>query len=189
MASKTDQELVDYLIDIRDYTADEITAALEELQKRGKRYNDEQLIYFQAVIKRKKLEEDPDTPRYYSQQGINLFVILFSVIGGAILLSFNLKNRVEKWSVIGFGVTYFLFLRLVQTIHNDGLLILGLNAFSAVLLKYIFWNRYIGKDVFYLRKSLWIPLLITLVVLSPYIILVVYPNFMRGFSENWEKIR
>ena len=185
MIDKTNEELIDYLIDIRKHTADEVSAALEELQNRGKSYNETQLTYFRAVIKRKRLEESPDTPTYYSQQGITLFCILFSSLAGAILLSFNLKERREKWSVIGFGITYFVFLYILQDQTGLSFVVLTLNAFSAVLLKYIFWNPYIGNNIFYHKKSLLIPLLIALAIAIPYLISV-YPELRQGFLEGWK---
>ncbi len=183
MASKTDEELVDYLIDIKVYSADEVSAAISELQKRGKRYNEEQISYFRAVIKRKKLEEDPNTPTYYSEQGVTGFAIFFSVLAGAILLSLNLKEQREKWTVIGFGITYLVFLYILQDQTGLSTLVLFLNAFSAVFLRLLFWNRYIGKGIFYHKKSLLIPGIIAFVILVTYV-LTTQTGLVEAFKEG-----
>lgn len=187
ITSKTDEELIDFLIDIKDHTADEVSAAFAELQKRGKRYNEEQITYMRAVINRKRLEESPDTPTYYSEQGVTAFCILFSVLAGSILLSLNIKEAKQKWSVIGFGITYMVFLYILQDRTGLTFLVLGLNALGAVVLQFVFWNRYIGKGVFYHKKSLFIPGLLAFVIFVIYILTTqtgLWDTFMEGFRAR-----
>ncbi len=89
MAAKTDDELHDILLDIRDYNANEVSSAISELQKRGKYFNELQLEYLANIIKRKRIDEDPNTPFYYSPKAIFSFSILCSVVYGSILLALN----------------------------------------------------------------------------------------------------
>lgn len=187
MATKTDEELVDYLIDVKYYSADEVSAAFGELQKRGKQYNEAQITYFRSIIRRKRLEESPDTPTYYSEQGVTAFCIFFSVLAGSILLSLNIKEAKQKWSVIGFGITYMVFLYILQDRTGLTFLVIGLNALGAVLLQLVFWNQYIGKGVFYHKKSLVIPGLIAFAVLIIYILSTqtgLLDSFMEGFRAK-----
>ncbi len=85
MASKTDEELETYLIDIKKYSAAEVKTALAEQQKRGKVYNQLQLNYIQQIILRKVVTEDPNTPVLYAKETIFIFSFLCSVLFGSIL--------------------------------------------------------------------------------------------------------
>lgn len=177
MASLSDKELDKYLINHKNFSSSEIEAALVELQKRGKSFTDFQLQYFQNVIHRKQIEEDPNSPVYYSKMGIWWFSILFSVLFGAILLSFNLKDRREKWVVIGFGITYLVFMfTVLDRVGSSSVTTTSfiLNAIGGVVLQTYFWNKYIGLRTPYKSKSILIPILIGLAISVPLLILSLY---------------
>src|SRR5258707_6622452 len=107
MSSKSEDGLMDYLKNFNKYTPDAITAAVDELKKRGKRFTDEELNNINLKIEtRKKAESDddelfasntwkkdvvtdPNAPLLYSKGAIRVFSILFIVIFVAVLLSYN----------------------------------------------------------------------------------------------------
>lgn len=177
MADKTDEELDHYLRYPKKFSSSEIETALVELQNRGKNLTDLQLLYLQRLIERKRIEEDPTVPAYYSQMGIWWFSILFSTLFGAILLSINLQNRRDKWVVIGFGITYFV---LIFTVFERAgpssatLTSVGLNSIGGMVLQTYFWNKYIGVHTPYKRKSILIPVLIALAISVPLLAISVY---------------
>jgi hypothetical protein len=175
MADKTDKELEGYLINVKQHTAAEITAALSELQQRGKEPNSMQLAYLNQIIRRKLIDEDPNVAVYYSKQSLFTFSILFSVLAASILLSLNLKDKREKWVIIGFGITYTVFMvTTVSQFSNNILIPFGFNALGGAVLQTFFWNRYIGKDTLYKRKSLLIPTLVAIAICIPLIVLSIY---------------
>ncbi|RYG18642.1 MAG: hypothetical protein EOO07_08510 [Chitinophagaceae bacterium] len=177
MAAKTDEELDNYLRYPKKFSSSEIEEALIELQKREKTFTDLQLLYLQRIIQKKRTDEDPHAPMYYSQMGIWWFSILFSVLFGAILLSLNLQNRRDKWVVIGFGITYVVFLfTIVERVDANSatLTSLVLNSIGGAVLQTYFWNKYIGMRTLYRRKSILVPVLIALGISVPLLILSVY---------------
>jgi len=179
LATKTDEELDNYLRYPKKFSSSEIEEALVELQRREKTFTDLQLVYLQRVIERKRIQEDPTIPSYYSQMGIWWFSVLFSVLFGAILLSLNIQNRRDKWVVIGFGITYFVFIFImVERVGSSSATLTSiiLNSIGGAVLQTYFWNKYIGMRTPYRRKSILIPVLIALGISVPLLILSVYFN-------------
>jgi len=176
MAAKTDEELETYLIDIKKYSAAEVRTALAEQQKRGKQYNQHQLNYMQQIIERKVLAEDPNTPILYAKETIFMFSFLCSVLFGAILLSINIKDQRDKWVVIGFGITYTVFMATIGANLAKGMAFIPivLSAIGGVILQSYFWNRYIGKDVLYKKKSVLVPFLIAVAIFGGLFLLFAY---------------
>ncbi len=182
MLAKTDEELDHYLRYPKKFSSSEMEIALAELQKRGKTLTDLQLLYLQRLIERKRIDEDPTVPAYYSKMGIWWFSILFSVLFGAILLALNLQNRRDKWVVIGFGITYLIFTftileQLEPRYASSSSFIL--NAIGGAVLQTYFWNKYLGMRTIYKRKSILIPVVIALAVAIPLVVLSLY---FRGIS-------
>jgi len=176
MASKTDEELETYLIDIKKYSAAEVRTALAEQQKRGKVYNQLQLNYIQQIIQRKVVAEDPNTPVLYAKETIFIFSFLCSVLFGSILLSINIKDQRDKWVVIGFGITYTVFMATIGGNLATGMAFIPivLSGIGGVVLQSYFWNKYIGKDVLYEKKSILTPFLIAVAIFGGLFLLAVY---------------
>lgn len=176
MATKTDEELETYLIDIKKYSAEEVRTALAEQQKRGKQYNQLQLNYIQQIIQRKVIAEDTAIPVLYAKETIFIFSFLCSVFFGAILLSINIRDKRDKWVVIGFGITYTVFMATIGATLAVGmpLIPIVLSAIGGAVLQSYFWDKYIGKEVAYKKKSVLIPFLIAIVIFGGLFLLAVY---------------
>jgi hypothetical protein len=190
IAAKTNDELQDILLYIKDYSAAEVKLAISELQKRGKYFNELQLDYLKNVIQRKLIDENPNTPSYYSPKTIFTFSILCSVLYGSILFALNLKERRDKWVSIGFGITFMVFEITMSTIFNvDAFIILLVNAIGGGILAQYFWNRYIGKDIPYKKKSILISTLIAIALLIIFVLFIIFNEGMHNaFMANYETV-
>ncbi|MBC7616886.1 MAG: hypothetical protein H7202_12545 [Pedobacter sp.] len=178
MLAKTDDELLDYLMDIKDYSANEVRLALFELKKRGKYFNELQWDYFQQVIKSKEAEESPDTPSYYPRQSLFIYAMLLPMLFAYVVFSLNLKNRRDKWVIIGFAITYTIFMiTLGNRLNMPARIPILFNFIGAFVLEIFLWNRYIGKNVLYKNRSMLAPILIALGIWIPLILLSLYLEF------------
>src|SRR5438105_573014 len=124
MSTKSEDGLMDYLTNFNKYTPDSITEAVDELKRRGKSFTDEELKEINQKIESRKnantdedelfaptswkkdIVTDPNAPLLYSKGAIRGFSIIFSVIFGAVLLSYNINDTKKKWIVIVFGIIY-----------------------------------------------------------------------------------
>ncbi len=117
-------------------------------------------------------------PEFYSKRLILIFSGLFSILFGAVLLLSNLKRAGEKKGM--FQVLIFVFIYVIgiiytldsmQTASNWSVL---LNILGALILNEYFWNRYLGKDIEYKKKS-WIrPAIISMCISVPAFLALVY---------------
>jgi len=193
MSTKSEDGLMDYLTNFSKYTADSITAAVDELKRRGKNFTDEELNDIKSKIETRKKDEgdddelfasnawrkdvvtDPNAPLLYSKGAIRVFSIVFSVIFGAVLLSYNVGDTNKKWIVIGFGIIYTsLTVLLLNLISSNIFWGYMLNTAGGLGLTTTFWNMYIGKDIKYRAKPIWIPLIISLIITIPIVLVVIY---------------
>jgi len=195
MSSKSDEQLGDYLTNIGKYTEEAVMAAIQELQKRGKQFSEEELNEIKLKLEEKRKAEndetpkmsknswtknvvtDPDAPALYSQRAIWGFSVFFTVIFGAVLLSSNLKAKGNaRWQVIVFGVLYTgLAIVILSAIPrtNAGLTI-GLNAAGAWIMNQSFWNKHIGAETKYRAKPIWVPLIVSMLIMVPFILALIY---------------
>ena len=115
-------------------------------------------------------EENPEQslPELYSKTLILIFAILFSTIFAAALLVVNLrslgKTRAAVWVAI-FAFAFMIFTAVVmQTFSLSPSLTLIANVIGAAILNEYFWNKFIGND-FNFRKKSWIkPVLISVAI-------------------------
>lgn len=103
--------------------------------------------------------EEQTLPKLYSKGLILIFSILFSTIFAAALLVSNLRRLGKKaaaaW-VLAFALTYIVATALVMQAFNlSPSLTLIANVIGAAILNEVFWNKYIGSDTEYEKKS-WI---------------------------------
>lgn len=112
-------------------------------------------------------------PLYYSQKAIVWFSVLFGAIFGAALLAINLKeNKSQSFVVALFGLLYWIgVILLVALLPNAGSAFsILLNGLGGLALSKFFWPKYIGKDVQYRAKPIWIPLIIAILIVTPIVI-------------------
>jgi hypothetical protein len=193
MANKTVEELLEFISNFDRYSSQAITAAVNELKVRGQNFSDEELKSINEKIKKKKeIEEeedifrsskslrknvvtDPNAPSLYSQVAIMAFSTIFTVIFGSVLLSLNIANRNDKLKVIGVGVVFTTLAILIgNLVPHSTLYVLFFNGIGGYILTSDFWNRYIGRETKYRTKSIWIPLIISIVITVLLLVPMIY---------------
>lgn len=187
MAEKSDESLIDIINDRARYLPEAIEAAVAERQKRGYVFSEEELAAINEDITKKQTEliaeaehgswgNGDNTTNHntelviYSDTAIYAFAILFSTLFGAVMLAINFKKKGNKKGIISvllFGAVFSFFVAWMQAVVliRPGISIL-LNAMGVLVLKYLFWDKYIGKDTSYKAKPVWWPLLIALSILG-----------------------
>ncbi|TBW30023.1 hypothetical protein [Gramella sp. KN1008] len=117
-------------------------------------------------------------PKLYSKRVIYAFSIIFSTIFGAAILMSNLKqvnDNKARWEVLFFGIIFTvgtaITLTTVQLQMNLGI---PLNILGAVILNEFFWNRSIGSDTPYEKKSWHKPAIISAMITLPFVFALLY---------------
>ncbi|MXV53363.1 hypothetical protein GS399_20590 [Pedobacter sp. HMF7647] len=196
MTNKSDEGLQEYLDNRTKFIPEAVEAAINEMQKRGRIFSDEELaIYrkeFQAKKEATEKEEkklvgnqwkknvvtDISAPAYYSESAIYMFSVFFSVLFGAVLLAINFRSTETKkgvWEVIAFGIFYTgLQVWILSMIPRNTGLTLVFSMGGALLLNFFFWKKYIGKDTKYRTKPIWKPLIIGVVIFTPLLLAAIY---------------
>lgn len=119
-------------------------------------------------------EENP--PQLFSKTLILVFALLFSTIFAAALLMYNLKilgKSKASWWVLSFAIGWLMLTAIViQGFNLDPSMTLIANVIGAAVLNEFFWNKFIGRDTEYKRKS-WIkPLGISILIALMFLLLV-----------------
>lgn len=119
-----------------------------------------------------------ELPEFYSKRLILVFSGLFSILFGTVLLLSNLKKAGEKKGI--YQVLIFVFIYVagiiytIQSMQTASNWSVPLNILGAIILNEYFWNRYLGKDVEYEKKS-WIkPAIISMCISVPAFLALVY---------------
>ena len=115
-------------------------------------------------------------PALYSKRVIFMFCLLFSTIFGAVILMSNLNSIKEnkgKWQVLLFALLYTT--GHAYTVFNFSTTYIGLmlNLGGALILTEYFWNRYIGMEREFIRKSWTKPALVSALITVPLIVAAV----------------
>ncbi|WP_300439601.1 hypothetical protein [Christiangramia sp.] len=116
-------------------------------------------------------------PELYSKRVITAFCILFSTIFGAVILMSNLKKKDEqkgKLQVLFFSIIYTAGMIFTVAYTKSSNFTILLNILGAIILNEYFWNRYLGKDIEFEKKSWVKPALISITVTIPFIIALLY---------------
>lgn len=130
--------------------------------------NDQQKVQEAAEKNREIL------PKLYSKRVIYIFSVLFSTIFGTVILMSNLKqlgNTKGRLEVLIFGIIYtlgsFITLTNIQMQANFGI---PLNILGGLILNEFFWNRYIGKETEFEKKSWHKPAIISGLICLPFVL-------------------
>tara|TARA_B100000953_G_scaffold30717_1_gene24695 strand:- start:242 stop:685 length:444 start_codon:yes stop_codon:yes gene_type:complete len=115
-------------------------------------------------------------PALYSKRVIFMFCLLFSTIFGAVILMSNLNSIKEnkgKWQVLLFALLYTA--GHAYTVFNFSTTYIGLmlNLGGALFLTEYFWNRYIGMEREFIRKSWTKPAIVSALITVPLIVAAV----------------
>jgi hypothetical protein len=174
MSNKTNQELKQILNSRNSEPKIKIEAAIEELRKRGL-IDSANKLKKEVFINVESLNEN--SPILYSKNVIYIFSLLFSLVFGGVLFAINL-NEVNKRKgilpVMLFSVLFTGFIILIHEKLKDE--IIGaflLNAVGAMIIIFLFWNKYIGSTVKYYNKKYKKPLIIALIIFAPLLVFVI----------------
>lgn len=116
-------------------------------------------------------------PELYSKRVIFAFSMIFSTIFGAVILMSNLKTKAEKKGriqVLIFSIIYTIGTIISLNSISSTKLTIPLNLLGALILNEYFWNRYLGKDIEFIKKSWVKPAIISLIVCIPFVLAILY---------------
>ncbi len=190
-------ELREFLQDSRNHTTEEVDAALAEAKNRGlevgKQALESQPIESPPIFPKPVLDPqdrwgaaqqvtDESAPLLYSKRAIYTFTFVFSVLFGAVLLVLNLRSLKKPEGVvptISFSIAYLVTVILVldllesqlKTTISSGYLV---SYFGAWLILKLVWDKYIGKDTKYRKRSILAPLAISVLIAVAYMFLLVH---------------
>ena len=193
MSKKTVEELTEFIDNFDRYSPEALTAAVNELKVRGRNFSDEELKSLsERIEKKREIEEDeslfrsskslrrnvvtdPNAPLLYSKVSILVFSTIFTVIFGAILLSINIDNKIQRLKVVGFGVLFTTLAILIGNLApHSTIYVYFINGIGGYFLTSDFWNRYIGRETKYRTKPIWIPLTISIIISALLLIAMIY---------------
>ncbi|NJW53076.1 hypothetical protein [Salinimicrobium oceani] len=122
-------------------------------------------------------EDHPETqPRLYSKTLILVFAILFSTIFAAALLVVNLrhlKKQKEALWVLLFAFAYIILTAVVmQSFGLAPTMTIITNVIGAAILNEYFWNKFIGSETAYQKKSWVKPTLISIGIALLFLLLL-----------------
>lgn len=107
-------------------------------------------------------------PELYSKTLILMFAILFSTIFAAALLMVNLRSLGKNKPTLLVGLFAFLFVIAtavaMQAFALSPSLTIVANVIGAAILNEFFWNKYIGSDFPFKKKSWVKPTLISIAI-------------------------
>ncbi|MEZ5013540.1 MAG: hypothetical protein R2794_04550 [Chitinophagales bacterium] len=133
-------------------------------------------------------EENVPLPVFYSQTAILAFTIFFSPIFGGTLLAMNVSRIHKKavWPIVIFSIIFTAFSGYVGYVTPQGSIVtLLIPIAGALLLSEFMWNRYIGKNVRYQRRSIFIPLVIALIITLPLIYFFYqHPELLSAHTQS-----
>jgi len=195
MSTKTLSELKDIVENNGAFVEDARQAAIWELEKRILESENNSETKQELVLNQKEnvnktsnpfqfnkndtfITEDPSAPELYSKKSILVFSIMFSTIFGAVLLMSNLNavnNQKAKIGVLSFAVIYTgLIIMVVNQFEIKTNIGLPLNIIGGFLLTGPFWNNEIGRDFLHRKKKIWKPLVISFLIMIPFILAIIY---------------
>jgi hypothetical protein len=120
-------------------------------------------------------------PKIYSKQAIFGFCIVFTSIFGGVLLMQNLRDigkKKEANLVLLLSILYTALVAIAaNTIAvNNSSVTWVLNAVGGAVLSEYFYKKYFPADSDYPKKTIWKPLIISLIIVVPFILAAIYAN-------------
>jgi len=194
--SKSDAELEQIIIDKNRFVEQATIAAIEILKERNtkseittkaeneiKAAQEKKRTSQPKVVEKKEkinfVTNDPDAPKLHSKLVVTIFSAIFSTIFGAALLMKNLSetgNSKARIPVLVFGILYTLATILIIELLNIHMFAVVLNFGGAEILTSYFWNKHIGKETKY-RKRSWVkPAIISIVISIPFLLAFIFAH-------------
>jgi hypothetical protein len=193
--NKTDSELEYILENKKSYDEKAVSASIHILKERNgitpeietvendiKTEKEKKKIaqkkFVEEEKKKNNITDDLSAPELHSKKVIMVFSGLFSTIFGAVLLMYNMKqtdNPTGRIQVLIFGILYTIIpLVVINLLNIGGNIALLFNIIGGGILSEYFWNKFIGKEFEY-RKRSWIkPAIISVLITIPFILAAIY---------------
>ncbi|MFZ4621774.1 MAG: hypothetical protein ACOYNS_14530 [Bacteroidota bacterium] len=126
--------------------------------------------------------EDETAPELYSKRVIYTFSFLFSVLFGAVLMVMNLRRLNKPEGVVptvSFSIAFFLSIIYLEDLLETsyGFTLPNSNVFAFIgawLILELVWNKYIGKELQYRRRSYIKPMIVGIIIAAVFILATVY---------------
>lgn len=179
MKTASDDALIPYIRDHKQYVPEAVEAAIAEYARRGKPLPDEQIQ--QQNYRKMETESlglaavdmnvttDTDAAELYSPQAIYGFTVFFGAIFGGILFCINLSriNRQIYILPVLIGAFAYTALQLITGMYIQGSTVTIVTSILAgVIYQQALWPRIAGPTVLFRKRSIWPPLIIGLVFLG-----------------------
>lgn len=200
MVKKSDNELENYLINIMAYSREIVEAAITELRNRGRVFTEAELSTLETKIQErentigkntitvrdsleKNIVEDESALALYSRKTIDWTTLIFGIVVGSILMVLNFKSAEKKkgiFTVLIFGTVYLLLEIFILSLIPDktssfvNLARLGLNGLGAFIIHTLIWDKFIGKDLKYRKKPIWLPIILGIIMEGLFFLLWLY---------------
>tara|TARA_R110002049_G_scaffold16388_8_gene65346 strand:+ start:4485 stop:5102 length:618 start_codon:yes stop_codon:yes gene_type:complete len=193
--SKPETELERIINDKKSFTEQARIAAIEILKERNGETEftkgaEKEVVVSQErkeAIEQKLSEEkkkdsfltdDLDAPELHSKRVITMFAAIFSTIFGAVLMMHNFKavgNIKARNQVLVFGILYTVAsILIINSLNIRTNLAVILNLGGAIVLTELFWNKQLGKNIRY-RKRSWVkPAIISVIITIPFLLAIIY---------------
>lgn len=188
--NKSSEELKTIISDKSTFVEDARLAAHNILQSRGEMSAQEQVdiknapskvphkAHSQTPKSTSYLTTDINAPELHSKKVITIFSVLFSTIFGAVLLMYNMKasgNAKMRLPVLVFGILYTLLsIITIAQLDIQSNIAFIFNFLGAGILNELFWNKYIGKETKYRQRSWVKPAVISLLIITPFVLAMIY---------------
>ena len=121
--------------------------------------------------------ENTEAPQLYSRKAIYFFTIFCSVFFGGTLMFINLRklrNKQGQIVVASYSILYgVISLAILDQFERSTIMTMVVSMIGSLPLYNFFWQKYIGLNTEYRKKSILVPLMISLVLLSLFVIVIV----------------
>ena len=183
MQSKSSQELESIIKNKIQYTDEALLAVIWELQKRDiiteneikleESINKNKVPKETNIIQESNLNssvfEELEKPTLYSKRALQGFTIFFSTIFGVVLMMYNLKATNKP------KVRIQVLIEVIPKIYFINLIF---NLIGYLILSEFFWNKHLGKDLKFAKKSVTKPLVISLLITFFLLFLILLPTIL-----------
>ena len=121
-------------------------------------------------------EELAPRPILHNDLAIYFLSFLFGIPIGAVFMVINFKNGGNKKGITGviiFAILFYFIQQQFRSISGQSFIAYFFtNAVGVAVLKYYFWDKYIGKDRVYISKPVWETVLIGIGIIGLLYLLV-----------------
>lgn len=170
------------LLATREISNENYNILKETLEKdRAAEIKEKKVVEIQKTVRKGKqfLTDDISAPQMHSKRVIVVFSALFATIFGTVLLLYNMKQVKSKEGyqlTLVFGVLYTVLIIILANLVEIPRIGLFMNLIGGLILTEYFWNKFIGEQTAY-RKRSWVkPLIISIIICIPFVLAIFYTS-------------